>query len=138
MNTKSSLLAIGLLGAACTPTADAPAARSGPLAPWDPVDPMFAGCQGACGARVEGSHADIAVQPGAAVGQRTYCPVSGAVFTVEAEHAHAEVDGRTLWFCCPACAEYFEAHRDEVTEARGIELRPATQARSAPAHHGGG
>jgi YHS domain-containing protein len=137
VTTKISLLAIGLL-AACTPTRDAPTAQSGPLAAWDPVDPMFAGCQGACGARVEGPQTEIAVQPGATVGQRTYCPVSGAVFTVEATHPHAEVDGQTLHFCCPACAEYFEAHRDEVMEARGMQRGAAAHATATPPNHGGG
>lgn len=134
MTTKHSLLAIGLLAAACTPTSDAPTARSGPLAAWDPVDPMFAGCQGACGARVEGPQTEIAVQPGATVGERTYCPVSGAVFTIDATHAHAEVEGQTLYFCCPACAEYFEAHRTEVMQARGIPTSPvqASAARATP------
>lgn len=94
----------------------------GTLQRWDPVDSAFAGCQSACGAHVEGDQPDIVAQPGASIGQRTYCPVSGAVFEVEADHPHADVDGQTLWFCCAGCAAYFEAHRDEVLELRGIGL----------------
>jgi hypothetical protein len=114
---------LALVVMACS--APAPA-RTGPLALWDPVDDAFAGCQGACGAHVEGVHADIIAQPGATLGQRTYCPVSGAVFEIAAEHPHVDVDGQTLWFCCAGCAMYFEAHRDEVLAARGmLTARPS-------------
>jgi YHS domain-containing protein len=97
---------------------------------------MFAGCQGACGLHLEGERDDVVVQPGASVGQQTYCPVSGAVFTVAAEHAKREVDGHTLWFCCEACAAYFEAHEDAVMEARGLRRGPTTHASAAHAHGG--
>lgn len=97
------------------------AAASGPVALWEPIDSAFAGCQGACGAHVEGP-SDAVAQPGVSVGQRTYCPVSGAVFEVTAEHQHVDVEGQRLWFCCAGCLEYFHAHRDRVLRARGIEL----------------
>jgi hypothetical protein len=111
---------VGMLALVVTACSAPAPARTGPLALWDPVDAAFAGCQGACGAHVEGAHADIIAQPGASLGQRTYCPVSGAVFEIAAEHPHVDVDGRTLWFCCAGCASYFEAHRAEVLAARGI------------------
>ena len=59
-------------------------AAAGPVALWEPVDSAFAGCQGACGVHVEGPSADVIAQPGAAIGQRTYCPVGGAVFEIAA------------------------------------------------------
>lgn len=105
---------------ACSPEQAAAPARTGPLSPWDPVDDAFAGCAESCGSHVEGAGADVVAQPGAVVGDRTYCPVSGAVFEVDADHPHVEVDRHTLWFCCAACARYFAAHRDAVLDARGI------------------
>jgi hypothetical protein len=90
------------------------------IAAWDPVDETFAGCAGSCGARVE--HAPRAVmQPGASVGDETYCPVSGAFFRVEVSHPHRDADGRRFYFCCDGCASYFDAHTHEVLAARGIE-----------------
>jgi hypothetical protein len=103
-------------------SSESAAVRTGPLALWEPVDPSFAGCQGACGAHLEGDHEGVVEQPGAVVGDRTYCPVSGAVFEVDADHRHVEIGRRTLWFCCAACAHYFAEHRDEVLAARGIEV----------------
>ncbi len=125
-----------LVGAIALVACQTQPARSGPLEVWEPVDSAFAGCQGACGAHVEGSHADIARQPGASIGARTYCPVSGAVFEVDAEHPHVDVDGQTLWFCCAGCAEYFAAHQREVLEARGIG-RGAPRASAEPPPTGG-
>jgi hypothetical protein len=97
-----------------------PAAGLVPL--WEPVDVAFAGCQGACGANADGPSSDVMVQPGASIGERTYCPVSGAVFEVAADHPHVDVDGARLFFCCAACAQYFQAHRDQVLRARGIPV----------------
>jgi YHS domain-containing protein len=118
MSPRIGLLTVALVVSACHPASE-PAAQTGPLEAWDPVSEGFAGCQESCGAHVEGASADIVSQPGASIGQRTYCPVSGAVFEVTASHPHVEVDGQTLWFCCDGCAAYFEAHREEVLSARG-------------------
>src|SRR5688500_6467120 len=82
-----------------TPAAAAAApAAAGAIEPWMPVNAAFAGCQGACGAAVTAPDPDVVAQPGANIGQRTFCPVSGAVFRVEATHHHAEVGGQRLWF----------------------------------------
>ena len=59
-------------------------------------------------------------QPGATVGQRTFCVVSGAAFVVKDSSVERTVDGTTLYLCCEACAKYFDAHRDQVLAARGI------------------
>jgi hypothetical protein len=59
-------------------------------------------------------------QPGAAVGDRVYCPVSGAVFTVTADSQRREHGGKPLWFCCPGCATHFDAHTARVASARGL------------------
>jgi hypothetical protein len=61
------------------------------------------------------------MQPGAQVGARTYCPVSGVEFEVKPNGAHREVAGQTLHFCCESCAVFFSEHRDRVLAARGME-----------------
>lgn len=61
----------------------------------------------------------MTAQPGAQLGQSTYCPVSGVVFEVKASSAHRELDGRPLYFCCEACAAYFSEHRERVLALRG-------------------
>lgn len=109
--------AAAMMLAACEP-----AEESERVAVWEPIDAAFAGCQGACGAHVEGPTDGVVTQPGAAIGQRTYCPVSGAVFAIEASHPHVDVGGQRLWFCCASCAEYFEGHRERVLRGRGIGL----------------
>lgn len=130
MQKKIVGVVLALVLSACNSVCETHPPRTGPLAAWDPIDDAFAGCQAACGAHVEGTDPTIVSQPGASVGDRTYCPVSGAVFTVEAEHPHAEVDGHDVWFCCAGCAAYFEAHRDEVLDARGMRVAPHTTAGS--------
>ncbi len=135
--TLGIVLVLALSWSACHSSSESHAARTGPLAAWDPIDDAFAGCQAACGAHVEGADPTIVPQPGASIGQRTYCPVSGAVFTVAADHPHADVDGHTIWFCCAGCAAYFEAHRDEVLDARGMRGAPLTRASSEPTRVGG-
>ena len=86
--------------------------------PWDPVDEAFAGCAGACGAR--GENPEARVQPGVSAGELTYCPVSGAVFTITAESPTVDVDGQAYRFCCDACAAYFRASPDRVLAARRL------------------
>jgi YHS domain-containing protein len=56
----------------------------------------------------------------AKVGDYTYCLVSGAVFQIKESHFHAEVPGKTVYFCCEGCARYFEANRDHVLKLRGL------------------
>ena len=60
------------------------------------------------------------VQPGATENQRAYCPVSGVVFDVKASSARREVRGKTLYFCCEACAKYFSENEQRVSAARGL------------------
>lgn len=112
----------------CAAPASAPADA---VALWEPIDPAFAGCQGACGAHADGPEPGVIAQPGASVGQRTYCPVSGAVFEIDATHPHADVGGQSLWFCCAGCYEYFDHHRESVLGARGIP-RVQPRARAEP------
>ncbi len=89
------------------------------LEPWQAVNAGFEGCQGSCGHHGQGETAAV-LQPGAAPGQRTYCPVSGAVFTVAESTPHRLVDGKPYYFCCSGCMTYFEAHEPEVLLARGV------------------
>jgi YHS domain-containing protein len=92
-----------------------------PLTPWAPVDASFNGCsEGFCGTR--GKNARAVIQPGAKIGDYTYCIVSGAVFQVKESHSHTNVNGKTVYFCCEGCARYFEANRQRVLEQRGLSL----------------
>ena len=60
------------------------------------------------------------IQPGVKVGQRTFCPVSGAAFVVTDASPHRDVGGAPIYLCCDACAEYFDAHRATVIAVRGL------------------
>jgi len=91
------------------------------LDPWEPVDVAFKGCsEGVCGTR--GRHARAVAQPGVQMGQYVYCPVSGAAFVVKETSRRAEVNGKTLWLCCDACARYFAENRARVLALRGLSL----------------
>jgi YHS domain-containing protein len=98
-----------------------PGSKSEHLKPWQPVDASFNGCsEGFCGAR--GQNSKAIVQPGAKVGDYTYCLVSGAVFRITESHFHAEVAGKTVYFCCQGCSRYFAANGDRVLKVRGVSL----------------
>jgi YHS domain-containing protein len=91
------------------------------LKPWQPVDASFNGCsEGFCGTR--GQNARAVIQPGANIGDYTYCLVSGAVFQIKESHFHAELDGKTVYFCCEGCSRYFAANREKVLASRGLPL----------------
>lgn len=62
----------------------------------------------------------MVAQPHAAVGDHTHCPVSGALFEVNASSPRRIVDGKTLFFCCEACANYFSANSEHVLAVRGL------------------
>jgi hypothetical protein len=59
-------------------------------------------------------------QPGAAIGASAYCPVSGVVFEVKADSPHHDVHGKTVYFCCPGCANYFAGNREDVIAKRQL------------------
>jgi hypothetical protein len=62
-------------------------------------------------------------QPGVKAGEKTYCLVSGVVITAGAEGKPSRKTGKhELWFCCAACAGYFDANRDKVLALRGLKL----------------
>ena len=65
-----------------------------------------------------GRSAGVETQPGAQIGQRTYCPVSGVAFEVKQASARRIVGSTTFFFCCESCATYFSAHQDAVLAAR--------------------
>ena len=46
--------------------------------------------------------------------------MSGVVFTVKENTAHAELGKDRLYFCCQGCAEHFEANRERILKARGL------------------
>jgi hypothetical protein len=48
--------------------------------------------------------------------------VSGVLFEVKDTSAVVDVDGHAIFLCCPACAQYFTAHRDRVLDLRGITV----------------
>jgi YHS domain-containing protein len=69
-----------------------------------------------------GRSADAVAQPGAQLGQQVHCPVSGVLFEVKETSAVVDLDGQSIYLCCPACAQYFTAHRDHVLKLRGIAI----------------
>lgn len=103
-------------------TADAAPSSSSPsaLSPWEPLDEMFRGCEAGCGARVASASPGVVVQPGAQISQRTYCPVSGVVFTVTDASPREDVDGRAVYVCCAGCAKYFAMNRDRIIALRRL------------------
>ena len=121
MRFATLVVAAAVIAAPCFATDPKPAPstkKTASVPAWESVDPAFQGCGGvgACGAR--GRNDAAIVQPGAKIGQLTYCPVSGAVFEVKAESPKAEVDGKPMYFCCEACAQHFAKHREEVLAKR--------------------
>jgi len=67
-----------------------------------------------------GRSADVLEQPGAKIGARAFCPVSGVAFVVKPASEQRAVNGKTVYFCCPACAGYFDNHSDEIAAARKL------------------
>lgn len=70
--------------------------------------------------RQVGRSADVVIQPGAQLGERTYCPVSGVVFTVKDTSPKVMVDDKPIYFCCAGCAAYFEANKDRIVALRAL------------------
>jgi YHS domain-containing protein len=91
-----------------------------PLAPSQPVDPAFTGCAKSCGSRSAKDRAEARAQPGAVPGDAVFCPVSGAVFRINDTTQNRESRGKTLYFCCEACALWFTAHESDVLAKRGL------------------
>ena len=67
-----------------------------------------------------GRSAGAVIQPGAAVGQSTYCPVSGVVFPVAVTSPQDAVRGVPVYFCCAGCAAYFKTRAGDVLSRRGV------------------
>lgn len=67
---------------------------------------MCDACEHSCAAK-DVKTADIVPQPGAIAGRPTRCPVSGAVFTADAEHPHVAYAGHEYVLCCEGCAKKF-------------------------------
>jgi len=107
-----------LLVAACNP---APA-HSDVLAASEAVDPAFSGCKKSCGLHAARDFREARAQPGAALGDAVFCPVSGAVFRVGEETPKRDVRGKTLYFCCPACAAWFGEHEADVLRKRAATI----------------
>ena len=85
-------------------------------------DPAMAGCQvsSSCATRIAYRERDLRAQPGVRDGQLVRCPVSGAVFRIHEGTPSRDARGKTLYFCCPACAAWFTEHEAEVLAKRGI------------------
>jgi hypothetical protein len=109
-----------LVGACKSAKSDATASQA--VRPEDPVDEAFRGCQlsTSCGASTAPEGVTPVLQPGAKTGDYTRCPVSGAVFMVDDKRQRREVGGRAVFFCCAACARYFDEHADAVTALRRL------------------
>ena len=110
--------------ASATPSAAAPAEVQASVARLDPdesVDARFKGCALSCGAGLFVDKSSAKIQPGANVGDLAHCTVSGAVFRVTGASPRRDIGGgRSIFFCCESCAQYFSQHRDEVLAKRGI------------------
>lgn len=98
------------------------AAHNVHLAAWKSVDSAFFGCAFSCGARWAREAPGTVAQPGARPGDSTYCPVSGVVFQIKPNGARKEWNGRTLYFCCGKCADFFEVNTTRVVTARGFSV----------------
>jgi copper chaperone len=96
------------------------------LLPWEPADASFMGCSnGFCGFRTPNAKG-IVLQPGAAVGQKVYCPVSGVVLAVKESTLKVEIDGKPVYVCCEGCARYLAANQERVLALRGIHSTART------------
>jgi YHS domain-containing protein len=62
------------------------------------------------------------VQPGAKIGQLAYCVVSGVTFEVKESNPKIELDGKTVFFCCSGCEDYFTKNRERVMRLRGLAI----------------
>jgi YHS domain-containing protein len=120
--TAAAAAPISTHAALAEPPQESAQTATQPLPAWEPVDAKFAGCARSCSAGPGVSRADARVQPGAAVGDLAYCPVSGVVFRVSGASSRRDVNGTSLYFCCESCASHFSAHRDEVLAQRGLSL----------------
>src|SRR5690606_16502261 len=49
----------------------------------------------------------LVAQPDAKVGDKTLCPIMGNEFTISESSPSTEIDGKTVYFCCPGCADAF-------------------------------
>jgi copper chaperone len=91
------------------------------LLPWEPADASFIGCSnGFCGFRTPNAKG-IVPQPGAAVGQKVYCPVSGVVLAIKESTLSVAIEGKPVYVCCEGCARYLAANRERVLSLRGID-----------------
>jgi YHS domain-containing protein len=46
--------------------------------------------------------------------------VSGVVFPVSEASPHHEVGGKSVYFCCQGCANYFAGNRDDIVRRRRL------------------
>lgn len=59
------------------------------------------------------------------IGDRSTCPVSGEEFVVAEHSPTVEHEGRTYHFCCPGCAQRFEADPARFLQAQDGEAAAA-------------
>lgn len=90
------------------------------LSSWEPVDGSFTACSnGWCGSRRP--NARVSAQPGAALGNDVYCPVSGVVLRIKEATLKEDLDGKPVYVCCEGCLRYLKANRDRVLALRGMK-----------------
>src|SRR5204863_2522620 len=66
---------------------------------------MSSMCRYSCAAKVQHSAKDVPAQPGPKVGKLTQCPVSRAVFAVDASRPHVRIAKADYVTCCGQCAK---------------------------------
>ena len=68
-------------------------------------DPAMSGvCRFACATKLKDDATDVLAQPGAPAGRLTQCPVSGVVFTADANRPRVRIDSEEYVTCCDKCA----------------------------------
>lgn len=64
-----------------------------------------------------GSEQPLVAPADAQIGDRTTCPVSGEEFVVSESSPTVVHEGHTYYFCCPHCAERFQADPQQYLSA---------------------
>lgn len=82
----------------------------------------FAGDEGHSGDMHEGMHGDAdapkVFDSEQEVGTKATCPVTGNVFAIDEDTQHSEVDGKHVYFCCPACKPQFDENPDKFLKKK--------------------
>lgn len=82
---------------------------------FDPV--MSSVCRFSCATQEPYEAKDVVAQPDALAGRLTRCPVSGVVFTVDADRPRTLRAGHEFVFCCDQCRAKFAKNPTRFVKA---------------------